>query len=310
MTVVSPFAWPWIASLAVGVGALLLAHLITEVLAGPRAGDPGGARFEFDRRARLRSDVRLYRWCEPLVDALVHAGLFDRGARVGRVQQAMGVLLELPPFTAPEHLAIGALRAVLLALSLGLAVGYGLATFLGGWIWFGVGPAVVLAVTWRRPMLELEARADAVRGRIRARLPFGVDLLTLILQSGGTFAEAVTTLIAQMPGSGLDRQLALVQSEIERGMPRSRALANLGQRLRMDEISDLVFAVRQGEELGVPLSQVLRTQSRQMRQRWSAAVEKQAEESKIRFAGPCTVIMLACMIVILAPWAVALKSAF
>jgi tight adherence protein C len=291
-----------LSSLLMGMAVFLLGWYVTTLVTSDRGDGARWATFETSRRQALRRASRIYRWFEPLVDDLAAHYGHRRAALRQRIERGLDALIDQPPWTAPEWLAVHRLKTWCWTLGLGLVVGW--------FCWPSPGlTALALAfcvlvwiTTARQFVVSLEKRADAIRGQVRFRLPFAIDLLQLILKAGSSFLEALETLVRQTSGSALASHLAIVLQEIERGIPRSEALGHFEARLGMDEVQELIFALRQGDELGTPLTQILESQAYQLRNRQAQAIEKAAEESKIKLAGPCTLIMIACIISMLGPW--------
>jgi tight adherence protein C len=137
---------------------------------------------------------------------------------------------------------------------------------------------------------------------IRRRLPFAVDLLALLMEAGTSFQEALTAVVSEMEGTALGEELATVLRDIGLGRTRKDALDAFQDRLRDGEISEIVFAVNKAEELGTPLSQILKTQAQQLRLKRSQWVEKAAAEAQVKIVFPGMVTMVACLLIVLAPF--------
>jgi tight adherence protein C len=292
----------YLSSLTVGVAVFLLGWYFTTIATADRGDQARWATFETDRRQALRRASTLYRWLEPLVDAL--AGHYSRRRPVlgQRIERSLSTLTDQPPWIASEWLAVHRLAAW--AWSLG-------PSFLMIWACGSSLPLLLLTIVLgvstfftasRHFVVRLEKQAGAIRSQVRFQLPFAIDLLQLMLKAGSSFPEALETLVRQTRRSALANHLAIVLQEIERGISRAQALGYFQVRLGMDEAQELVFALRQGDELGTPLTQVLETQAYQLRNRQAQTIEKAAEQAKVKFAGPSTLIMIACMIAMLAPW--------
>jgi tight adherence protein C len=291
-----------LSSLLMGTAAFLLGWALTSVLTADRGDGLRWGPFETGRRRELRSASRLYRWFEPVVDDLADRLSARRPSLLQRIERALTPQTDEPPWTAAEWLAVSRLNAGIWAIGLGLPLGYWCWTQLH-WRILGVGlPLAICATAIRNPLSQLEERARRVRSQVRCLLPFAIDLMQLMLKAGASFTEAIETLVRQTQGSSLSHHLDVLLREIERGTTRSEALANFQARLGMEEINDLVFALRQGDELGTPLTQILESQAYQSRHRQAQAIERAAEQAKVKFTGPCTVIMVACMIAMLGPW--------
>ena len=98
------------------------------------------------------------------------------------------------------------------------------------------------------------------------------------MEAGGGFQECLQTAVSENGDHPLTEELAEVLRQISLGRPRSEALKALQERLHDDDVSELVFAINKGEELGTPLSAILREQAEQMRLKRSQRGEKAAAE--------------------------------
>jgi len=92
-----------------------------------------------------------------------------------------------------------------------------------------------------------------------------------------------------------------VLRQISLGRPRNETLQALDERLQDDDVSEMVFAINKGEELGTPLSAILREQAEQMRLKRSQRGEKAAAEAQVNIVFPGMVVMIACLLVVIAP---------
>jgi tight adherence protein C len=61
-------------------------------------------------------------------------------------------------------------------------------------------------------------------------------------------------------------------------------------------------AIIEGEALGTPLADTMRTQAEQIRLKRSQWAEKAAEESKVALVFPAMIIMVACLAIVVAPF--------
>jgi tight adherence protein C len=290
------------ASALAGMALFLLAWSLVTIVTADRGDGSRWATFETTRRRSLRSASTVYLALEPVVDALAEHYATRRPALSRRIEQSLGTLIDHPPWTPAEWLAVRQLQAWIWSVGAGSAIGW-LCWSALEMPWLAVIPPLLVHVAaTRRPLSRLETEARRLRSQVRGLLPFAIDLLQLMLKAGSSFTEALETLVRQTHGSPFSRHLALLLQEIERGVTRAEALAHLHVRLAMEEVNDLVFSLRQGDELGTPMTQVLESQARQIRNRHAQAIEKAAEQAKVKFTGPCTVIMVACMIAMLGPW--------
>src|SRR5262249_12942364 len=140
------------------------------------------------------------------------------------------------------------------------------------------------------------------RKRVLERLPFALDLMALMMEAGGNFPECLAAAVQENANHPLGEEFGEVLREINLGRTRKEALEGLKERLRDDDVSELVFALVKGDELGTPLAQTLRTQATQMLLKRSQTVEKEAAEAQVMIVFPGMVIMVACLLIIIAPF--------
>jgi tight adherence protein C len=136
----------------------------------------------------------------------------------------------------------------------------------------------------------------------RRRLPFMVDLLALMMEAGATFLEALDTVVSENEGHPLAEEFRTALNAIQQGVSRHQAMRDLDERLNDETAHELITAIVHGEELGTPLSQILRSQSDLMRLKRSQWAEKAIAEAQVQMSFPGLLIMVACMIIIIMPF--------
>jgi tight adherence protein C len=283
------------ASAAAGAAVAALAALALRVMFDPRVDPAGASTFERDRRAKLRAGSSGYRLLEPLVDALAP---WSRSQRTAALGHDLALSVDPLPWEPAEYVALKTLEAILAGLA-GAAFGF---------LLFGdpIGAALAgLAAAWGYRALMIHAVADKARRRLNAfkrRLPYAVDLLALLMESGAGFQEALAVVVRENRGSPLGEEFATVIREVSLGKTRREALESLRRRLEDDEVYELIFAITKGEELGTPLSYVLRAQAGRMLLKHSQWIEKKSAEAQVMIVFPGMIIMVACMLIITAPF--------
>lgn len=151
------------------------------------------------------------------------------------------------------------------------------------------------------PMMTLRGQADARVRRISKKLPYTLDLIALMMGAGGTFGEAIDTIIRDEPEDDLNQELALVQSEIEFGTMRSTALRNMADRIPLESLRSVVSAINQSESLGTPLSAILSTQAQIIRMHRSVRAEKLSASASLKIQLPSMLILIAVLLIVFAP---------
>lgn len=280
-------------ALAVGVACWQIMNVMTY----PRERLGDAHPFERQRREELRAKNSIYRWFEPLIDEVAAIVGRREGMGLDAIQQHLLTSREKLPWRPQEFLATkwleGAVFGGVLFVVLWLAGWGGVAVVLG------VSVAAVYGMLAPKTVRD---RAKKRLARVRARLPFAVDLIALTMEAGGGFQECLQTAVAENgKDHPLTEELAEVLRQISLGRPRHEALQAFDDRLKDDDVKEMVFAINKGEELGTPLSAILREQAEQMRLKRSQRGEKAAAEAQVNIVFPGMVVMIACLLVVIAP---------
>src|SRR4051794_25986798 len=100
--------------------------------------------------------------------------------------------------------------------------------------------------------------------RLRNELPDAIDLLTISVEAGLAF-DAALAQVAQNTEGPLGQEFFRVLQEMQIGTGRIDALRALSERTDLEELRIFVGAMVQAEGFGIPVANVLRVQSREMR---------------------------------------------
>ncbi len=182
----------------------------------------------------------------------------------------------------------------------------------------GIVAAVVTAV-FLQPLIAIPAGAIAMYlpyGRIRAlaseriravasSLPTYTDLLVLSMGAGLDFIGSIRLLISQTEvRSGklpMRDELLVFLHQLDLGMTRRAALQNFAKRVPAEAVQSFVTAIIQAEERGMPLRDVLGIQAEVLRQKRIQEAVAYIDIANLRMMGPVMMIIVAVMVVILAP---------
>jgi tight adherence protein C len=93
-----------------------------------------------------------------------------------------------------------------------------------------------------------------------------------------------------------------VLQDIDLGKTRNEAFYGLRDRLNDDDITSIIGAIVQGEELGTPIAQVFRTQAEVLRIKRSQRAETVAGEAGVNMLLPGVLVMLSSVLVIMGPF--------
>jgi tight adherence protein C len=137
--------------------------------------------------------------------------------------------------------------------------------------------------------------------RIDMELPHFVDQLALVIEAGMSFDAAVTYL-ADVGDGPLSEEMRRVLTELRVGESRKTAIRSFALRVGSDDAMAFANAVLASDQLGSPLSGILRAQASDLRHRRQMYAEERAQKAPVKMLLPMAIFILPVMFVlILAP---------
>lgn len=285
------------ACLTIGTSVFLLARWVFTALASEDLEQGDEWRYDVSRINDLRRNDVFYRLFQPLIQlfARVNRIMFrDSLANIQREIQAAGLARS---WLAEEYLG----RAEVLALCLTPLFAYLLVGTFGvmnGLLLSALGAmGTVWALRYRL------ARQAATRLRlIKQRMPFLLDLLTLLMESGASFLNALSQAVGEFQGHPVAQEFGRVLTDMSLGKTRIEAFHAMRDRLRDDEITSIIGSIIQGEQLGTPLAKIFRAQADVLRIRRTQRAETVAGEAGVNMLFPGLLVMVATVLLILGPF--------
>ncbi len=191
-------------------------------------------------------------------------------------------------------------------------VGAGLITTLLG---LSLGPRIGLTllgmvVGYYAPDLFLYQRAHDRQERISKELADAIDLMTISVESGLAFDAAVQQVAHNTEGP-LAEELSRVLREMQIGSSRADALRAMADRSNLDQLRSFISALVQADAFGIPIAQVLRVQSSEMRVKRRQRAEEKAQQVPVKMTVPLIFFILPCLfIAVLGPAAINIMDSF
>ncbi|MGO8946544.1 MAG: type II secretion system F family protein [Ktedonobacterales bacterium] len=215
------------------------------------------------------------RFVRPLTSQL--ARIFARFTPTGALEgiQRQLILAGLAPqINVSDYIGIRGLMTTV-ALGLGVVLALVRGESAGGLVLqallFGV-------VAYLAPNLWLRQKIAQRRSEIISVLPDAIDLITISIEAGLGFDQALYRVVRKSRNA-LTNEFARVLYEMQFGVARRDALHAMAERIGLDDLSTVVAAIVQAEQLGVSLATVVRIQAAEMRVR-----RRQRAEQLIRVA--------------------------
>lgn len=286
----------FLASLLVGGSVYMAFYWLVTVLTTDDLPQGDEWRYDVSRINELRRVSPIYRTFQPVVRLLAR---FNRGAfpatlrEMAREIHAAGLSRAWLP---EEYLA----RCELIALFLTPLYVYIFVSLLD---WPGIVLAVcaVLLTAWFL-RLQLASKARRRLMEIKRRMPYVLDLVTLLMEAGSTFLRALDDAVHEFSGQPIAVEFGRVLTDMHLGKTRTEAFHAMRDRLSDNEITSIIGAILQGESLGTPLAQVFRTQADVLRIKRSQRAETVAGEAGVNMLFPGVLVMVSSVLVILGPF--------
>jgi len=174
-----------------------------------------------------------------------------------------------------------------------------------------IGLCVMFAVAgFMAPNLYLYQKGYDRTHLVQRALPDAIDLLTISVDSGLGF-DAALSQVARNTDGPLADEFARVLQEMQIGMGRGPAMRALGDRTNVPELKGFVSAMIQADALGIPVAQVLRVQSREIRTKRRQRAEEKAQQVAIKILIPLIFCILPCLfIAVLGPAGISMYESF
>ncbi|MBA2362561.1 MAG: type II secretion system F family protein [Chloroflexia bacterium] len=199
--------------------------------------------------------------------------------------------------SVPEFMAIK--LVVALVMGLGLA---GFAALIGQSAFRVVIAFVVGAgVGYWYPSAYVKRKIKERKGLIARAMPDSIDLLTICVEAGLGFDLALRRVTDKWQNA-LSDEFDRVLTDMRLGRARRDALKDMVERTGVDDLSTLVSAIIQADQLGVGVVQVLRIQSEQLRRRRRQRAEEKAHQAPVKIIFPMVLFIFpAIYVVVLGP---------
>jgi len=251
----------------------------------------------------------------PFVDRILvpaHARALALGRRITGAESAERIRRRLDlagnphAWTIDRVLSMKVLCAVVLPV---LVLAYGF--LLGGSATMLVLLAIAAAgVGFFAPDLYLHNKAAHRADLIKRGLADAVDLLTISVEAGLGFDAAVQQ-VARNTSGPIAEEFARVLREMQLGMSRAEALRAMAARSSVEDLHTFVGSMVQADAFGIPVAQVLRVQSGEIRVKRRQYAEEKAQQVPVKIMVPLILFILPCLfVVVMGPAALNAFDAF
>ncbi|MGN6723088.1 MAG: type II secretion system F family protein, partial [Marmoricola sp.] len=212
-----------------------------------------------------------------------------------------------PAGWTPDRIAagkvLGFIAALVISLLLSFAMGLSLLPTMG----FVV---VASIVGFQAPNMYLYQLGYNRTLLIEKELADAIDLLTISVESGLGF-DAAAAHVARSTEGPIAGEFARMLQEMQLGRSRSEALRSMADRSNIVDLRTFVSAMVQADAFGIPIGQVLRVQSSEIRTKKRQRAEEQAQKVAVKILIPLIFCILPCLfIAVLGPAAISIMHSF
>ena len=134
---------------------------------------------------------------------------------------------------------------------------------------------------------------------IMKALPNMLDLLTLSVEAGKDFVSALRDILAKRRPDALTEEFSQAFQEIQLGRNRAESLRDMAKRVGQADLTSVLNAIIQAEELGVSIAELLRIQGDMLRNKRFSLAEKLANEAPVKIIFQIILFIFPAVMIIL-----------
>lgn len=159
-------------------------------------------------------------------------------------------------------------------------------------------PWILIVILAFAPCLVVRARRRRIVMEVEQDLPLVLELLATLAESGLGFDAAIARIIDSQPGQRpLTTELKNFQRETLTGRPRVASLRRLARRIDVQSLTIFVSAVVHAEQVGSGVSDVLRRQADDVRDRRRERALNLAQSLPVKLLFPLVICFLPAIFV-------------
>lgn len=141
------------------------------------------------------------------------------------------------------------------------------------------------------PVLSLNDQIKKRQKSIRRVLPYTLDLLCLAVEAGLDFTAALNRIGEKLGRTPFREEIRALSRDLSMGKTRPEALRDMERRIGLEELTSVITALIQADELGASVGPTLRIQSRELQRKRFQRAEKQAMQAPVLMLIPLVIFI-------------------
>lgn len=146
--------------------------------------------------------------------------------------------------------------------------------------------------------LSLSGKITSRKKAIQRELPDTIDLITVSVEAGLSFDSAVSRFV-NSTDSDLADEFEIMLKEMRLGIKRRVALKNVIDRCDVDDLTAFIGAIIQANELGVSITNILRIQSKIIRDKRKQRAREKSMKAPIKLLFPLLIFIFPTIFLVL-----------
>ena len=149
------------------------------------------------------------------------------------------------------------------------------------------------------PDIWLRDRRVLRQALIEKQFPFLLDLLVLSMRAGMNYATSLNQTVDSLPQGPVKEEFLRYLRELKAGKNRREALDSLSDRMGVASVNNFVAALKQADETGGEIGDVLKAQAAQRRIERFNNAEKKANQAPVKMLLPLIAFLFPVLFMII-----------
>lgn len=149
------------------------------------------------------------------------------------------------------------------------------------------------------PEDALKTQVAVRSAKFVSQLPNALDLMRLIVQSGGNFNSAINCVVDNYIPGPVKEEFVSLKNELALGSSIQKSLLNIADRIQAPEASSVFVTLSQSMEMGTSISENLGDVANRIRKQQRTAAQEHAQKAVVKMSFPLLLLILPGVFIVL-----------